>query len=39
MRNIFFEKLHTEFGGEAIPRLFYEKSKLIIFLDQHSELL
>ena len=39
MRNIFFEKLHTEFGGEAIPRLFYEKSKLIIFLDQHSEML
>ena len=39
MKYIFFEKSHTEFGGEAIPRLFYEKSKLIIFLDQHSELL
>ena len=39
MRNFFFEKLHTEFGGEAIPRLFYEKSKLIIFLDQQSEML
>ena len=39
MRNIFFEKSYTEFGGEAIPRLFYEKSKLSIFLDQQSEML
>ena len=25
MRNIFFDKLFTKFGGESIPRPFYQK--------------
>ena len=39
-RIIFFlEKLHAECHREASPRPFYEKSKLSISLDQHSEML
>ena len=39
-RIIFFlEKLHAECRREASPRPFYEKSKLSISLDQHSEML
>ena len=36
MKNIFFEKSHTKYGGETIPRPFPKKSKLSIFLDQPS---
>ena len=39
MRNIFLEKSYTKCGGETIPRLFSEKSKSSISLDQHSEVL
>ena len=39
MRNIFIEKLYTKYGGEASPRLFYKKSKLMISLNQESEVL
>ena len=34
MRNIFLEKSYTECSGETIPKLFSEKSKLSISLDQ-----
>ena len=34
MRNIFFEKLYTKYGGETIPRPFSKISKLSISLDQ-----
>ena len=34
MRNIFLEKSYTECCGETIPKLFSEKSKLSISLDQ-----
>ena len=34
MRNIFLGKSYTKCGGEASPRPFYKKSKLIISLDQ-----
>ena len=34
MGNIFLGKSHTKCGGETIPRLFPEKLKLSIFLDQ-----
>ena len=37
MRNIFLEKSYTKCGGEASPRPFYKKSKLIISLDQQCE--
>ena len=37
LRNNFLEKLHTKFGGKTIPRLFSEKSKLNISLDQYSK--
>ena len=39
MRNIFLEKPYTKYGGEASPRHFDKKSKLSIYLDQHSEML
>ena len=39
MRNIFLEKSHTKFVGEASPRDFYKKSKWSISLDQQSEML
>ena len=35
MRKIFLEKLYTQFGRETIPRLFSEKSKLSISLNQY----
>ena len=38
-RNIFLEKPYTKCGGEARLRSFYKKSKLIISLDQQSEML
>ena len=34
MRNIFIEKSYTKYGRETIARLFSEKSKLRISLDQ-----
>ena len=34
MRNIFFEKSYTEYGGETGPRPFSEKLELSISLDQ-----
>ena len=34
MRNIFFEKSYSKCGGETSPRLFSEKFKLNISLDQ-----
>ena len=34
MRNNFFEKSYTKFGGETSPRPFSEKLKLNISLDQ-----
>ena len=34
MRNIFFEKSYTKCGGKTIPRPFFKKSKLNIYLDQ-----
>ena len=34
MRNIFFEKSYSKYGGESIPRPFSEKPKLNIPLDQ-----
>ena len=34
MRNIFLEKSHTKCGGETSPRLFFEKLKLNISVDQ-----
>ena len=34
MRNIFLEKPYTECGGETSSRLFSEKLKLSISLDQ-----
>ena len=38
IRNIFLEKSNTKCGGETSPRLFSEKLKLSIFLDQYSVL-
>ena len=38
MRNIFPEKLYTKCGEEASPRPFYKKSKLMISLNQQSEI-
>ena len=35
----FFEKLYKECGGEASPRIFNKKLKLIIALDQQCEML
>ena len=34
MRNIFLEKLYTEYGGKTSRRLFSEKLKLRLSLDQ-----
>ena len=34
MRDIFFDKSYPEYGSKAIPRLFPERSKLSISLDQ-----
>ena len=34
MQNIFVKKWYTNCGGEAIPRLVFEKSKLSISMDQ-----
>ena len=39
MRNISPEKSYTKWGGETIPRLFPEKSKLSISLDPKSKVL
>ena len=39
MKNIFLEKSYTKCGGETIPRLFSEKQKLGISLDQLSKVL
>ena len=39
IRNIFLEKSYTKWGREASPRPFYEKSKLIISLEQQPEML
>ena len=39
MRSIFLEKSYTKCGGEFGPRPFYQKPKLSISLDQHSEML
>ena len=39
MRNNFFEKSYTKFGGETSPRPFSEKLKLNISLDQQSKVL
>ena len=39
MGNIFLEKSCTKFGGETSPRLFSEKLKLVITLDQYSKVL
>ena len=39
MRNTILEKSYKKCGGEAFPRPFYKKSKLIISLDQRSEIL
>ena len=39
MKNIFLQTSVTKGGEEATPRLFYKKSKVNLFLDQHSEML
>ena len=39
MRNIFFEKSYTKFGGETSPRPFFAKLKLSISLDQKPKAL
>ena len=39
MRNIFLEKSYPKFGGETSPRLFPEKLKLTISLDQTCKIL
>ena len=39
MRNIFFEKSYTKCGAATSPRLFSEKLKLILSLDQQSKIL
>ena len=39
MGNTFLEKSHTKCGEKVSPRNFYKKSKLIISLDQQSEML
>ena len=38
-RNIFLEKSYTKHGGETIPRPFFKKSKLSVYLDQYSKAL
>ena len=39
VRNIFLEKSYTQWLGETSLRLFSEKSKLGIYLDQYSNFL
>ena len=39
IRNNFLEKSYTKCGGETSPRLFFEKLKLSISLDQYSNVL
>ena len=39
MKNIFLQTSVTKGGEETTPRLFYKKSKVNLFLDQHSEML
>ena len=39
MRSIFLEKSYTKGGGETSPRLFFEKLKLTISLDQWPKVL
>ena len=39
IRNIFLEKSYTKCRGETSPRLFPEKLKLSISLDQYSKVL
>ena len=39
MRNIFVEKSYTKYDGEITPRPISKISKLIISLDQQSEIL
>ena len=39
MRNVFLEKSCTKCGEETSPRLFSEKLKLDITLDQYSKVL
>ena len=34
MKNIFLEKWSREYGGETVSRLYSQKLKLSIFLDQ-----
>ena len=38
-RNIFLEKSYTKYGRETIPRPFFKKSKLSVYLDQYSKAL
>ena len=35
LRNIFLKKSYTKCGGEPIPRIFSEKSKFNVSLDQY----
>ena len=39
VKNIFFEKLYTKYGGETSPRSFSKKSKLSLSVDQQFEYL
>ena len=36
MKQFFLEKSYTKCGGETVPRPFYKKLKLSIFLDRQS---
>ena len=38
MRNILLKKSYPKYDEEAIPRFFFKKSKLSIFLDQQAEM-
>ena len=39
LRKIFLEKLYSKCGGKIIPRPFFKKPKLSIFLDQYFKVL
>ena len=39
IRNIFFEKSYSKYDGETIPRPFFKKSKLSIYLNQWCNVL
>ena len=39
MRNIFLEKSYTNYSGKTNPKPLSKKSKLSMYLDQHSEIL